>query len=197
MDKLSFIKQYITKPRTVGAILPSSKYLADKMVEGIDFSSARYIVEYGPGTGVFTDKMLKERKQETMLLLLERNEAFCSLLKEKYKEEPNLYIINDSAESIGKYMEKYGEPCADYIVSGLPFASLPQGVSANILKQTQVHLKPDGRFILFQYTLFKKKLFEQYFKKTEIKREMRNVPPAYVLSCSSAAYASAEEESLR
>lgn len=194
MERLSFIKQYITKPRTVGAILPSSKYLADKMVEEIDFSSARYIVEYGPGTGVFTEKMIKERTQETMLLLLERNEAFCGLLKEKYKEVPNLYIINDSAESIGKYMKMYDIPWVDYIVSGLPFASLPQGVSANILKQAQVYLKPDGRFILFQYTLFKKKLFEQYFKKTEIKRELRNVPPAYVLSCSSPANLRTEKE---
>ena len=56
-------------------------------------------------------------------------------------------------------------------------------VSANILKQTQLHLCQDGRFILFQYTLFKKKLIEQYFNTIDITHELRNIPPAYVLSC--------------
>ena len=34
--EISFILQYIKKPRTVGAILPSSRYLANKMMENID-----------------------------------------------------------------------------------------------------------------------------------------------------------------
>lgn len=183
MDGLSFIKQYITKPRTVGAILPSSNYLADKMVETIDFKSASYIMEYGPGTGVFTDRILEMRKSDTIILLFETNEVFYDLLQEKYKNEPNLYVLNDSAEHIEKYMARYHIPWVDYIVSGLPFTSLPQAVSANILKQTKLHLCQDGRFILFQYTLFKKKLIEQYFNTIEITRELRNMPPAYVLSC--------------
>ncbi len=184
MDRLSFIKQYFTKPQTVGAILPSSNHLADKMVETIDFKSASHIMEYGPGTGAFTDKILKRRKSDTIILLFECNEVFYSLLQEKYKKELNLYIINDSAEHIEKYMARYHIPWVDYIVSGLPFTSLPQTVSANILKQTKLHLRQDGRFILFQYTLFKKKLIEQYFNNIAITRELRNMPPAYVFSCS-------------
>lgn len=183
MDGISFIKQYIKKPGTVGAILPSSKYLADKMVETIDFKSANHIMEYGPGTGVFTDKILEVRKSDTIILLFETDEVFYNLLQEKYKNEPNLYIINDSAEHIGKYMARYHIPWVDYIVSGLPFTSLPQTISKNILQQTQLHLRQDGRFILFQYTLFKKKLIEQYFNTIEITRELRNMPPAYVFSC--------------
>ena len=117
MDGLSFIKQYITKPRTVGAILPSSEYLADKMVETIDFKSASHIMEYGPGTGVFTDRILEMRKSSTIILLFETNEVFYNLLQKKYKNEPNLYIINDSAEHIEKYMARYHIPWVDYIVS--------------------------------------------------------------------------------
>lgn len=184
MNGLLFIKQYIKNPGFVGAILPSSKYLADKMVETINFKSASCIMEYGPGTGVFTDKILKARKSDTILLIFETNEVFYNLLQEKYKNEPNLHIINDSAEHIEKYMAKYHIPWADYIVSGLPFTSLPQIASANILKQTQSHLRQDGRFVLFQYTLFKKKLIEQYFNTIKITRELRNMPPAYVFSCS-------------
>lgn len=183
MDKLSFIKQYITKPRTVGAILPSSRYLANKMVEGIDFDCAKCIVEYGPGTGIFTDKLVKNRKENTVILLLEYNYEFYKKLKEKYKNEPNMHIINDSAEYIDKYLNEYNIPTIDYIVSGLPFASLPQSVSSAILDKTRKYLNENGKFITFQYTLFKKGFIKQYFDDISIKREVRNIPPAYVFSC--------------
>lgn len=184
MNKLSFIRQYLIKPRNVGAILPSSKYLARKMVRNIDFNCARYIVEYGPGTGVFTEKMIERRNRDTIILLFESNKEFCNLLEEKYKDEPNLHIINDSAEYIEKYIMKYNIPWLDYIVSGLPFASLPHNVSSNILKQTQKHLKEEGKFITFQYTMLKKDFIEKYFNKISIEREVRNIPPAYVFCCS-------------
>ncbi len=74
-------------------------------------------------------------------------------------------------------------PWIDYIVSGLPFASLPQQVSSNILKLTQMHLRQGGKFITFQYTLLKKDLIGKYFNKVEIGRELRNIPPAYIFSC--------------
>ena len=183
MELLSFLKQYVTKPRTVGAILPSSKYLASRMIENINFNTARYIVEYGPGTGVFSEKMIKRKNRETKMLLFESNEDFYNMLEEKYKDEHNVYIINDSAEFVGKYLKKYDIPYIDYIVSGLPFASLPKDVSSNILKQTQKYLREGGKFITFQYTLLKKDFIKQYFKQIKIKRELRNVPPAYVFSC--------------
>lgn len=184
MDVLSFIKQYITKPRTVGAIFPSSKYLAKRMIENIDFNCASYIVEYGPGTGVFTEIMIKKRKRDTKILLFESNKEFYNLLLSKYKDEPNLYIINDSAECIEKYLIRYNIPWVDYIVSGLPFASLPHNVSTNILKQAQKLLKDNGKFITFQYTLLKKDFIGQYFNELSIIWEVRNLPPAYVFCCS-------------
>ncbi|AJA47677.1 phospholipid N-methyltransferase [Clostridium pasteurianum DSM 525 = ATCC 6013] len=183
MNFLLFLKQYITKPRTVGAVLPSSKYLATKMIENVDFNYSSCIVEYGPGTGVFTERILKKRKKNTMVFLFETNKNFYNLIKEKYRDEPNFYIINNSAEYIGKYLKKYGICKADYIVSGLPFASLPNNISSNILTETEKYLNKHGKFITFQYTLLKKNFIEKYFNEIHIKRELRNVPPAYVLCC--------------
>lgn len=184
MKRLLFLFQYIVNPRTVGAILPSSRYLGDKMVEGIDFKKAAYIVEYGPGTGVFTKKLLEKRRPETIILLVEQNKEFYLLMKEKLKDEKNVFIVNGSAENSSQYAKDYGMPYADYVISGLPFASLPKSVSANILLDTVKILKRDGEFIAFQYTTFKKTFFEQFFTKIDVKRELRNVPPAYVFNCS-------------
>ncbi|MEK4426846.1 class I SAM-dependent methyltransferase [Solibacillus sp. FSL K6-1523] len=183
MKSLSFIFQYLLNPRKTGAVLPSSTYLAEKMVHSIDFKNAKYIVELGPGTGVFTDQIMKNKMQHTVVLLIESNTDFCTLLKEKYKDEKNLIIINGSAEEINKYSKICNIPYVDYVVSGLPFASLPKDVSNTILNNTKKLLRKDGVFITFQYTLLKKDFIHHYFKHIDITREYRNMPPAYVFQC--------------
>ena len=59
MSKSNFINELVKNENQIGAIAPSSKYLAQKMLAKIDFSTDLNIVELGPGTGVFTSKLLK------------------------------------------------------------------------------------------------------------------------------------------
>lgn len=184
MKNLKFLLQYIFKPRTVGAVLPSSKYLAKKMVESINFDTAKCIVEYGPGTGVFTELILASCGPATKVILFEMNEEFCNLLAKRYGTRQNVYIVNASAVNVGAKLAELGLPYADYIVSGLPFASLPQSVTVNILTQTKNCLAPAGQFITFQYSMLKKEMIGRFFSKIEVVREVRNIPPAYVLRCS-------------
>jgi len=180
---LMFLLQYIFKPRTVGAVLPSSGFLARKMVAGINFENAKCVAEFGAGTGVFTDKILQKCGADTKILVFETNKTFAQPLMEKYAHLPNVFVICDSAANLGAYLAKHKLEYADYIVSGLPFASLPQEVSRNILTEARRCLKPGGVFVTFQYSLLKKGLIEGYFPRIEIAREFRNMPPAYVLRC--------------
>ncbi|SHN02479.1 Phospholipid N-methyltransferase [Anaerosporobacter mobilis DSM 15930] len=183
MKHIKFLLEYLRAPRTVGAVAPSSERLAMKMISDIDFENSRCIVEYGPGTGVFTKKLVERKKKDTLLLLLEYNKDFCKHLQEIYHEDDTIIVINDSAENIDMYLEKYRIKNVDYVVSGLPFASLPKNVSNMILKKTKTILKKNGLFITFQYTLLKKEFIAAHFKKIELDRVVLNVPPAYVLKC--------------
>ncbi len=160
------------------------QYLAQRMMAKIDFENARYLVEYSPGRGAFTGYLLKARKQDTVLLLFENNREFYELLQKKFGHEPNLYIIHDSAALIGEYMEKHHIPWIDYAVSSVPLTRLSIHEATSILNQTKKHLIQGGRLISFQYSLTKQGLFQAYFKKIEVSREMRNLPPAYVICCS-------------
>ncbi|EES49342.1 methyltransferase [Clostridium botulinum] len=178
-----FLMQYFTHPRTTGAIMPSSKKLSYKMIENINFNKCNCIVEFGPGTGVFTEEILKRRNSNTIIMLIEYNEEFYKILKSKYGNIENVYIINDSAENIDYYINKYDITNVDYIVSGLPFASLPQEMSDKILEKSKIVLGDDGNFITFQYTKLKMSLINNYFKNIKAKKEFLNIPPAYVLSC--------------
>ena len=183
MQKLRFLKEYIKHPRNTGAIAASTSRLAKGMVNGIDFDKAKYIVEIGPGMGSFTREIMKRKKSHTFLLLIEINEVFYSFLHEKYRNDPTVKVVNGSAEDIEIFLTDSNINKIDYCVSGLPFASLPKEVSIRILKNVIERLKPEGKFITFQYTLFKLSFINKYFPEISVKKVWFNLPPAYVLSC--------------
>jgi phospholipid N-methyltransferase len=102
---------------------------------------------------------LNKKKDSTIFIAIDYNKDFCDILNDKFKGEKNFILINGSAENLKEYLNKYNVDKVDYIVSGLPFASLPNAMSNRILKVTKEILKDKGEFITFQYTLFKMKLF--------------------------------------
>ena len=158
-----FFIEFVKHPKTVGAVMPSGKALAEKMMEPIQFDRADCIVEYGPGTGSFTRKLLKYRKEGTKLILIENNPVFYDRLKKEFGMQKEVVMILGSAENVNGYLAQYGIKTADYIVSGLPFTSLPKDISEKILLATQRAIGTKGRFLTFQYSLVKRKFFEKYF----------------------------------
>ncbi|MBT7619771.1 MAG: SAM-dependent methyltransferase, partial [Flavobacteriales bacterium] len=54
IEKIEFIYQFLNKPKTVGAITPSSRHLTKKILSFVDFKKEGLVLlEYGPGTGPF------------------------------------------------------------------------------------------------------------------------------------------------
>lgn len=177
----SFAEEFFRDPATVGSLIPSSRELTNKVVEPIDFASAKCIVEYGPGTGVFTDRLVELRRPETVLVLVEVNERFVQLLQERYAGQPNVHVLHCSADQTGPELQRLGIQGADYVVCGLPFSSLPLTLGWRILDHTRQLLLPDGKLILFQYSQQNKKLFEKFFHLLEEGHVLLNLPPAYVM----------------
>lgn len=186
MKWTKFLIEYVKSPRSVGAIAPSSQKLAEEMINGINFEDAKCIVEYGPGTGVFTEKLIARKKEDTLLIVFESNQEFYNKLLDIYKYKKNVQIINDGAENIKKYLKDLDVEKIDYIMSGLPFASLPKNISDIILNNTSEILNSNGKFITFQYSLIKKNFFKSYFESNKVKKINFNLPPAYVLKCENA-----------
>lgn len=177
-----FIEEFFRNPASVGSLVPSSRELTDKVMAPTDFATARCIVKYGPGTGVFTDLFIRRRRAETVVLLVEVNERFCELLTERYAGQPNVHVVLGSADNTAQYLQEVGAPPADYVVCGLPFTSLPLRRGWRILEHTRHLLWPAGKLILFQYSLQNTKLFERFFKPLDQAHVLLNLPPAYVLT---------------
>ncbi|WP_348519867.1 SAM-dependent methyltransferase [Bacillus sp. 165] len=170
---LYFIKEFVRTPRTIGSIIPSSRTLAKQMILPINFSTTNCIIEYGRGTGIFTEQLIQHKKEETVLLLLESNKECYDILQQRYRHIKNIYIVHDSAEYVQNYIQRYGIEKVDYIVSGVPFACL----------STAEILQGKGVFITFQYTQLKLEMFRSFFASINKKRVVLNFPPAYVFSC--------------
>jgi phospholipid N-methyltransferase len=185
-----YVSQFCRNPRTIGAIAPSSRKLAAKMVAPINFQKAKVIVEYGPGCGVFTRHVLSQiDRKKTIFFGLELNEKMNRLASEK---APEAIIYQDSAAEIRKYLRQYGVDHADAIISGLPWASFPESLQDEILSETVSGLPEGGIFTTFAYLhglilpsgiRFRRKLL-QHFSTVETSPVVwRNLPPALVYWC--------------
>ena len=181
IEKIEFMYQFLNKPKTVGAIAPSSKYLSKKIISFIDFNKEGLVLlEYGPGTGPFTSEMVKSLKPTDQLIIIELNSKFTFDLKEKFKKYRNVKIYEDCVANTKKILDKEGAKEVDYIISGIPFSSLPKDVTQDILINTKSIMSNTTLFLTFQYSKFKKSTFEKYFKIIDIKFVLQNIPSAYV-----------------
>ena len=186
---LTFLKQSLTEPKKIGAITESSEELAEKIMSVAELEHADTIVELGPGTGIFTEKIVEHINPSTLFFALEINETFAEKTKERC---PNAQVYNAGAEEICKYLSLHNKNSCDCIISSLPFASFDEETQEAIFEAINNALAPNGQFITFSY--FYTALLEEgkHFRKllhrnfsTVKKSDMvwLNVPPAFVYSC--------------
>ena len=180
--KKSFLRQFWQEKKMVGAMAPSSRFLAQKMLKDIDFESARVIVELGPGTGVFTDKIVELMHPDAILLVFELNDHFMEQLRHRYTD-PRVRLIHDSAEKIQEYLNKEGLKHADVVVSSLPLANFPKELRDSILSAADNALIENGHYVQFQYSLQSKKQIQRTFRNMQIRFTPLNFPPAFVYAC--------------
>ena len=181
-EKLLFFSAFIEYPKEIGSIVPSSKFLINEVLKNIDFENARYIAEYGPGTGRITTEILKKARKDAKILCFEVNKKFCGYLRRKINDK-RLIIINDSAENIKKYFKRFNISKIDYIISGLPFSVLPDNEKLIIIEETKNMLRKYGKFVVYQYLNNFKKYLYNYFSNISTKFVPLNIPPCFVYVC--------------
>jgi phospholipid N-methyltransferase len=192
-EHVHFLGEYIRNPAAVGAFAPSSPKLARAMIEGCDLHNAETVVELGPGTGAFTGPILDRIGPKTTFFALELSPDYVRRLRTRF---PDLVLYNDSAEHIAAYLGRHGRRSVDYIISGLPWASIRQEVQDRILHQLFRVLKPGGVFTTFGYlhtrpapnAIHFGRLTRNHFASVKVTSLVwLNVPPALVYRCTKAA----------
>ena len=179
----TFIKQFWKDKKMIGSMVPSSKYLAAKMLDHIPFKNTKLIIELGPGTGIFTEKIIQKLDVTTQLIVLELNSEFYQELKAKICHT-NVHIKEASADKIGEIMLELGFEKADIIISSLPLANFSAKLRNSILEVVKESLNENGSFIQFQYSLNAYKNLKKLFPVVKLNFTALNFPPAFVYTCS-------------
>lgn len=184
-----FLWQFLSRPRSTGAVAPSSDRLAAEMTRGLDLANAELVLEYGPGTGVFTRQMHAEKGPKTRVISFEINGEFAARLR---AANPEWEVENCSVDEAPRRLSERGIGPADCIVSGLPWAAFTTGEQSRLMEATVTLLKPGGAFHTFAYVhglalptarQFRRLLGEHFSRVTTSPTVWRNLPPAFVYRC--------------
>jgi len=184
-----FLGEFLLHPTKTGAIAPSSQFLARTMVEWIDLPKAKTVLEYGPGTGVFTEQIIQRMPAGSKFAAIELNPRLAELFRRRH---PGLTLIEDSVANVDAICQKLGLGQVDGIVCGLPWASFPESLQTRILDQMMTVMSPNGQFVTFAYLqgllLPPGKRFAQLLPKyfTHVSKSRTvwlNLPPAFVYQC--------------
>lgn len=174
-----FLRRFIAEPGRVGSIIPSSRFLCERMLNSVDWASTDVILELGPGTGAFTQTIYQNLRPDTHYVLVERDSHFRSMLQSRFPDLP----IREEATGLGQYLEELKLGKADVIISGLPFANFSPELRSAILDEVQSVLAPGGQFITFQYSLQLQAELRERFPLVETDFTLLNIPPAFIYTC--------------
>ena len=171
-----FLRGFFKHPVMVGSIIPSSRRTIDKMLAPVDWATTRLFVEYGPGVGTFTRPILDRLGPDATLIAIDTNPDFVAYLKDDIADD-RLVAVNGSAADVEKIVAAHGFDHADYVVSGLPFSTLPAGLGEAIGAATARVIRPGGAFMVYQFRAKVRDFMDPYFDRIDKGFEWVNVPP--------------------
>ena len=177
-----FARVFLRHPLMLGSMFPSSRYLVDHLLEKVDFSKARVIVEYGPGVGTITRHLLEKMNADAVLVAIEMNDEFVQILRRRFPDA-RLRAVHGSASDVSDILKQMNLSEADYIISGIPFTTLPEPVRRKILSASREALGTDGIFLIYQYTRAMLPYLRRSFRHIVCEFEPRNILPAQLFVC--------------
>lgn len=181
----TFFREFLRNCQNTGAVAPSSQKLAETMVTAAGVAKARRVLELGPGTGAFTREILKTLAHDAGYLGIDVNSMFIASLRDQF---PNLHFEQAEAQHFD-YSSFLIDGGFDTIVSGLPWAALPESIQNALLEKIFSVLKPGGVFATFVYKGIHwmprgqkfRRLLKRRFPRVELTPTVwENLPPAFI-----------------
>ncbi len=177
-----FARNFFRHPKMLGSMIPSSHFLVNRVLREIDWNRAQVIVEFGPGVGVFTTEILRRMRHDAALIVFETNAEFVDFLRRSIKDR-RLHIVHRSATEIGVTLKQLGYTGVDYIISGIPYTTMPAPVRDTILDESRKMLRPAGTFLVYQFSRATLPFVQRVFSQVRLGFEPLNILPATTYVC--------------
>jgi phospholipid N-methyltransferase len=174
-----FVKGFIKHPVMVGSIIPSSSNTVKKMLAPVDWDNTQLFVEYGPGIGTFCQPVLDRMRPDATLLVIDLNEDFIDYLRRNIRDS-RFIAVHGSAADVNKIIRQYGFEHADYILSGLPFSTLPNNLGPVIAAETAKAIRPGGAFLVYQFRARARDFMAPHFCKIDSGYALWNILPCHL-----------------
>jgi phospholipid N-methyltransferase len=174
-----FFEGFVRNPVMVGSIIPSSDRTITKMLAPVDWDECRLFVEYGPGVGTFCRPVLDRLRRDGTLIVIDTNPMFIDYLRKSITDSRFIAVLGSAAD-VEDIVLGHDHEYADYVLSGLPFSTLPDGVGPEIAAATARILRPGGAFLVYQFTARARAFMEGHFRRIDNAMEFWNVPPAFL-----------------
>ncbi|MBM4006335.1 MAG: methyltransferase domain-containing protein [Planctomycetes bacterium] len=148
-----FVREAFRDIRHTGSVWPSSPALAKAMTRGLgDLRGKRRVLEVGPGTGPFTERILRGLRDGDHFDIVELNPVFCRELERRLvapyrKRKPRMMVALHQAA----IQEAPLEGPYDLIVCGLPFNNFPPTLVRSIFRRMMALLREGGELAYFEY----------------------------------------------
>src|SRR5271167_2187264 len=149
-DEVRFIRSWIERPLSIGAVTPSGKILARAMARYVDPNSTGPVVELGPGTGPVTEALVEAGVDPARLVLVEFNPTFCRPLHARY---PEATLVQGDAYSMRRLLEALLLEPAAAVVSGLPLMTKPIKMRLRLVRDAFELMLPGAPFVQFTYSV--------------------------------------------
>lgn len=180
-DTMLVFKKFLKYGTNIATAVPSSRWLARSLINGIDFDNVKTIVELGAGTGPITAELIKRIKPHTRFFVVEIDPDFCNRLRQRF---PKLDVVEGNAAHLDKLLADRGLNGCDSVVSGLPIPSFAPPLQEAVMSAAARAMGPNGVFRqLTIMPLMYWKTYSRYWEQVQFKFVPMNLPPGGVYLC--------------
>lgn len=173
-DRYIFLQKLFHQPTVNASVTPSSRFLAEAMVHGIDFSRVKTVVEFGPWTWVITKAIIKNVPEHVQIICVEFDKTYVDMIHTLFGKR--VTIIHGNVNDLYHILQKHNLQRPDVIISWLPFTVY----TPELIKHLGFYIQSWTIFRWFSYLPHK---IRDIYKPLPLKQKtfvLRNVPPAFV-----------------
>ena len=177
-EEIRFIRGMMDKPKTVGAIMPTSVHTARRMASVIEPQSGLPVLELGPGTGVITRAILERGIAPERIYSVEYSDDFIAHLHLAY---PGVQFIHGDAFDLETTLAHLGKQRFDTAISGLPLLNFPMHQRVKLLESLLDRLPPGRPVVQFSYGPVSPIVAQpDRYRIKHFDFIVRNIPPAQI-----------------
>jgi phosphatidylethanolamine/phosphatidyl-N-methylethanolamine N-methyltransferase len=173
-----FFRQWLRSPKSMGSVIPSSKFLARAVAGEVAWQPGQFVVELGGGTGAITEGLIERGIPRENLIVIELDGSLHGFLKDRL---PGCLVIQGDATRLDEILARHPIGEVGTVISGLPMVGMPAEFQRAIIEQGFRNVRKGGFMLQYSYSPVPPVPAAKLGIEARIARFVPlNVPPAFV-----------------